>query len=121
MISAAACLRSGTAGYAHPRSLHPGHAGVPDDVWGVLAMCLELCLGFSLGRELRRQVEDLHEAGDEGIQAVAQDLQQRGFKVSMTTLILAGQAAGVIGADHMAQEVRTLSQDAVMQRCSLAL
>ena len=76
------------ATWAHGRSgRRVGGAG---DVPGAV-------LSFSLLSELQRQVQDLLDTEDEGVRAIiqtlAQGLERRGFKVNMTTLVRAGQAA----------------------------
>ena len=108
------CLCRGTVGMCHPRSLHQGHAGAHDDVWGILGMCLDLQLGITLSGELQQQVQRLLDSKDERARAVihrlAEGLERAGFRVTVGTLVFAGQVTGQIGAHLLHPEVRALPQ-----------
>ena len=98
----------------YPRSLHQGHAGTVDDIWGILAMCLDLQLGISLSGELQQQVQRLLDSSDERARAVIRtltgNLERAGFPVTVKTLVFAGQVSGHIGAHLFPPEVRALTQ-----------
>lgn len=89
-------------------SIVPGNAGAADDVWGILAVSVELQLGLSLHEALLDQARALLSRGpSNGLRAAARVLPGPVTDALPTPacLVFTGQAVGIVGAHLLPEEV----------------